>query len=353
MIESWLDVYDEIAGVTLRIKCRDDLFNYVNYRNILPEKICIALINEIKKKFNKKAVVIFGNCQTRQLLTFLISNPTFYKNYFFIQIPEVCRYNEKSLPYSQESFWAVTDLFISQRVGKGNRFSPLLATDNLSSKLSENAKIVWIPNVYFDGYFPQHKQDSNYLQNARDIGKPLPPSGNRMNGDKYVDKFLTKIIGGGGITISEFTEYIKKQDFISEKEVLEGVEKSFEELRKREKICDIHMSDVVVENYTKKQIFYSPNHPSQEILWEETKRILKFIGIDDMTFDNFEKLLDEKSSLIGVDIPIYPKVKKILGLKNSLTKYYSNKGVSNFRGDYIEFLTEYVRRCWKDKIILK
>lgn len=281
-----------------------------------------------------------------------MNNPTFYKNYFFIKIPEVCNYDKKSLKCFQESFWSEIDLLISHRIGKNNRFSPLLATDNVTAKLSKNAKIVWIPVVYFDGYFPQHVQPSKYLEDYKNVDKAIARRDGRFNGDKYIDKLFAESLGEESIKISKLVEYIKRQDFISEEDVLSGVEKSFEELRRREKVCDIHMSDIVVENYKRRQIFYSPNHPIQEILLEETKRILKFIGISDMTFNNLKTLLDVKSSLIGQDIPIYPKVKKILGLQNFLTEYYPNKYLWNFRGDYIEYLTEYAKWYWKDKLIL-
>ena len=52
------------------------------------------------------------------------------------------------------------------------------------------------------------------------------------------------------------------------------------------------------------------------------------------------------------DVPIYPKVKKCLILSDNdcLNEYNANIGISGFRGDYIAFLQEYVRRCWADKI---
>ena len=155
---------------------------------------------------------------------------------------------------------------------------------------------------------------------------------------------------GGGVKISDLVSYLEKQEFISEKEVLFHVEKSLKELREREKICDIQMSDVIVKNYKSRQIFYATNHPTQDILFELAKRILKFIGINDMNFDNLDLLLDEKYSLYGQDIPIYPKVKKILGLQNSEPVYYANRYLWPFNGNYIEYLTEYAKWCWKDKI---
>ena len=154
--------------------------------------------------------------------------------------------------------------------------------------------------------------------------------------------------------MSRLKNFIERQDFISEDEVKICVEKSFAELKKREWACDIHMLDFVTDNYLRQQIFYSPNHPTQNVIMELAHRILDFMDISDKSFFMTDALLDIRNSLIGQDIPIYPKVKKILGLQNSLEEYFANRYLPNwtFRANYLDFLIEYVKLCWKDKIIL-
>ncbi len=115
------------------------------------------------------------------------------------------------------------------------------------------------------------------------------------------------------------------------------------------------MLDFVIDNY-KRQIFYSPNHPTQNVILELARRILKFIDISDASFQNTDYLLSEKASLVGQDIPIYPKVKEILGLKDSLEVFYANRYMPTdfrfFRANYVDFLVAYAKTCWKDKLIL-
>ena len=155
----------------------------------------------------------------------------------------------------------------------------------------------------------------------------------------------------------ELVEYLKAQNFISKEEVLAGVEKSFAELKKREWACDIHMSDFVVDNYKRQQIFYSPDHIAPNVLLELSRRVLKFMDISDTSFQNTDWLMSENHSLIGQDIPIYPKVKEILGLKDSLNVFYANRyfptEFGKFRANYIDFLVEYAKTCWKDKLQLE
>lgn len=145
---------------------------------------------------------------------------------------------------------------------------------------------------------------------------------------------------------------MREQNFISEGELEACVEKSFDELQKREWPCDIHILDFIQDNYRYRQIFYAPNHPAPNVLLEITQRILKFMGVSDMTFNNYDLLLSDGFALHGQDVPVYPKVKAMFGWSDGdcLNEYNANTGVSGFRGDYITFLQEYVRRCWADKL---
>ena len=86
---------------------------------------------------------------------------------------------------------------------------------------------------------------------------------------------------------------------------------------------------------------------------ELARRILRFMDISDTSFQNTDALMDLQGSLIGQDIPIYPRVKEILGLRNTSSVYYANRYGWDFHGDYIEFLVEYAKWCWKDALILQ
>ena len=176
----------------LQIKFNDVIFDYVAYRRFLPENVCIEIIDKIKNQSGKKVAIIFGNCQTDKLRAFFLNNKIFSDRYFVVNIPAIYSYlNDKIIGYFQENFWSLCDLFISQRVRKDNKYSPLVATQDIPSRLPESAKIVWIPNVYFDGYFPQRKT------NDRNFGENLHQSGFFPAGDKYLESFLH---GGGGVS---------------------------------------------------------------------------------------------------------------------------------------------------------
>lgn len=172
-----------------KINFNDVIFDYVACRNFFPENICLNLIEYIKKQSGKKIAIIFGNCQTGKLQKFLLNNKIFIEKYFVIQIPLVFDYlTDKNVGYFQENFWSLCDLFISQKIKTENAYTPLIASRRIASLLPEDAKIIWIPNIYFDGYFPQ------YVKNLRNLDTDKHPRGRFSYADKFVDAFLD---GGG------------------------------------------------------------------------------------------------------------------------------------------------------------
>ena len=174
------------------VKFNDVVFDYAACRNFLPENICLQILNHIKEKSGKKIAIIFGNCQTFRLQDFFINNKTFSENYFVVKVLPVWEYTNEILQKSfKENFWSLCDLFISQKIKSTNDYTPLISSRRIASFLPDDAKIIWIPNVYFVGYFPQ------YVKNLRNLDTDKHPRGRFSYGDKYVDAFLD---GGGGRT---------------------------------------------------------------------------------------------------------------------------------------------------------
>lgn len=130
------------------------------------------------------------------------------------------------------------------------------------------------------------------------------------------------------------------------------MEKSFGELKKREWPCDIHILDFLTDNYKRTQLFYSPNHPTNNVLSVLTQRILHFMDISDTNFGqaNVMNPMDQAFSVIGQDIPVYPKVASVIGLQEYFVESFANAYMWPFRANYLDFLLEYAKQCWADKL---
>lgn len=284
---------------------------------------------------DKKIAVVYGNCQTVLIEKAMRLHSLFSKDYIVITIPKVCDYinNKELLEYFTQDriFWEQVDLFIYQTVSVNNRFSETLNTNEILQKLRPDCKTINIVNVYFDGYYPQ------LIKNERMVLRELHQSGLFPFGDKYIDDMLDKNVG-----IHEVISRISKDDFISETEVMSQVEQSFCNLENREDGVDIKISDYIKQHYREEQLFYSPNHPCERLMKIYIDRILEFLGYIPEEISEADRSLNV-GTLKGQDIPIYPAVIKILGLKKYEKRYYPNRYlIENLALDFKEFAMKYI-----------
>ena len=333
-------------GAIARFDLNDSKINYSAIRNVLSESSCIEVIENVKKISGKKCALIFGNCQTEQLNKIFWRHIQFNREYFLLQIPAVCDYKDWIVEFifgGGGQFLQQVDLFISQHVKEANRFGTKIATKNIVTQLREDAKIIWIPNAYFDGYFPQ------YTHNARNIVINDEPTGLFPNGDRFIDEIMEN--SEMNPDIEKILDRICDPDFISPEIIQNQTEKSLDELKNREWICDVKISDYIEDNFRDEQIFWSINHPSSLVLFELAKRIWRLIGMRSENFLDREMLFNPED-IYGLriqDIPIYPSVQRFFGFKKCLDKYFANQLTWNLHADFRTFSREYILKCWAEK----
>ena len=339
----WREIAEQLSAEGLSIDENYEIYSkymetdIVNYSEIyyLTDKI----LKISAKKYllpPKKIAVVYGNCQTILIENAIRLHCDFSNEYMVIRIPKVYEYidNKGMVEYfiQDEIFWSQVDLFIYQTVSANNRFSRILCTDVIKHKLRLDCKVVNIVNLFFDGYFPQRTENKNYFL------RELHQAGLFPFGDIYVDAMVNK-----NFSIEQIISVISEEDFISKKEILKRIRESFNELKTREAMVDIKISDYIEKYYKEEQLFYSPNHPSWRVLSEYINRIVAFLGYEHEEISEADVALNI-GTLKGVDIPIYPAVKKVIGLKKYEKKYYPNRFICedlylNFHDFMIKYLT--------------
>ena len=134
------------------------------------------------------------------------------------------------------------------------------------------------------------------------------------------------------------------EEFIPKDDVINVVEKSFRELESREKECNIRITDYLRKNFLDRQLFFSPNHPTNEVLWELSKRILEYLSLG----GDERKLKDiDVTDLSGSAMPLYPCVVKGLEIKKYFPTVYANRALWEFNSNVRGFLRKYMRICWE------
>lgn len=311
--------------------------DYFNLIQLASEEVVNNVVNIMKKE--KKVAIIHGNCQTTLIQSYLQKNSKFIEKYVFVNIPRVCSYSKDELEIiKKQSIWESCSLFITQNISKDNRFGAELATKSICDKLKPKCKVLTITNIYFDGYFPQ------MIKNKNNILTDIHNSGLFTSGDKYIDElFFYKC------DTEEIINKISDDNFFSKEFINEQVEKSFEKLFLKEEKCNIKMLDYIQEHYIEQQLFYSPNHPTNFLIKECTIRILKYLGIEDVSFED-EQIFDLNisNSLRGQDIVIYPAVIKALNMKQWEKIYYPNRYlIDNYYCSFNKYVADYIQMCLK------
>ena len=189
-----------------------------------------------------------------------------------------------------------------QNISVSERFSKHVSTDYLCNRHRNDAVKICMPNVYFQGYFPQYCSNK-YNTQAHD-GTRGGENGLFPYGDKNIQRRMSVL------KPNCIARELLRNDFYTKEERLRNVEKSLDELREREKKCDVIISDYIEEHYRDIRLFYSNNHPINELLKELMIRVFERIDVDARDIQ-----ASQVSENNGREQFLYPSVAHHLGIK--------------------------------------
>lgn len=333
-------------GAVINFEVDDFAIDYLALRSHFSESICLEVIEQVKKQSGKKCAFVFGNCQKIFLSRMFLRHIEFSRKYFLLYIPAVHLLDKKQFDLifgAGGQFLQLVDLFISQQI-KGAEFKHAPSSTSLMQLLQFGTKVVWIPNIYFDGYFPQVAKKRVPKIDGKTSVELFP----------YPDYFLDQIMFESKMNpdVEKILDRICAPQFLSREEIQLGIDESFAELRRREWLCDLKISDYIEENFRDKQIFYTTNHPFAFVMFELVRRTLRFIGFKSDNFANRRDLIDEQNfmfSIVGFNIPIYPSVQRFFEFQECERKFWANMGMSQLHEDFRNFQREYIKYCWAEK----
>lgn len=283
---------------------------------------------------NKKVLMIYGNCQTLFYYQFCNRSQIIKNAYIILKIPPVQAIKLEDGSGIDKSVLETVDIFIYQKVKNDNKFSPYLSSDYIIDQLKKDVILICIPNIFFSAYFPQHCVAKHNPEIKNVPGGPCP------YGDFNIESLYLQ-----GYSAEKIADILYKDDFYDESYVISHMEKTFNELRNREKECDIQISDYLESKYLEEQLFFTVNHPHNIVLKEAMVRTFDLLNIDvrDINVNTIVNN-DRREALI------YPSVKKALGIKfekNLFSYFDGNKHLVNF-SDYVK---AYITYCFEnDKI---
>lgn len=299
----------------------------------------IDTISEIKANNRKKIITFYGNCQTLWEVMLSASSKSLTSDYFFLWLDMVHLLNEERHTGFDVNLLKLIDIFIYQHVDISEKNPIFLSTDYILNGIREDVPRICIPNVYFNGYFPQ------YCRNIYNRQMPDLPGGENglfpygdINIQNLMDDFSKDYIAQ---KLSDLDFYTKSQ---CENNVLDSIN----ELKLREEKCDVIISDYILENYKYIRLFYTNNHPFNFVLKELLIRAYKTIDIDVKDID--VGCIREND---GREQFVYPSVVKNLNLTWAVDKkvFFYNKSVKNEPSDMYDYVSAYIDFCKETKSI--
>lgn len=320
----------------LWLVCDKNMINYERLKQVAKEMDAEPreMLTWIKKQVKKEIICVYGNCQNISINTLITSSNILNEKYILLDMPPIQDLKEERQLGISENILKEVDIFVYQEVSSHNKFSPMLASSFILNKLNENAKTICIPNAYFTGYFPQ-VCDNPYNPFLKQYSNtPFP------YGDENIQRME------GRYSAKEIAEIIDADNFYTAEECKNNVEESLSQLEKREENCDVKISDYITIHYKKRLLFYTPNHPTNEVLAELVKRIFMLCGVrvEDI---RLEKAWENN----GREIFIYPSVRKNLQLEFNKTKYCWWNVIKAEPSDIYEYVEDYLKYCSRKDVL--
>lgn len=209
-------------------------------------------------------------------------------------------------------------MFIYQN--NGASYGEKSSTDFLLKMLKPNCLKISFPNSYYKGYNPE----TTYLKHNGIIVK------------RFCDYHDSNVIKDYllGKSESDVVSSILDIEYYSNDFIWENAKNSLSELRKREIITDINISDFIEENWTKIKLFHSMNHPTNLVLLEVADRILTNLGLPKLNTAERNSHCEEYLGI--VHLVIYKSFSKILSFEFS-DEYKIVNGYFSIK-DYIHIL---------------
>lgn len=306
-------------------------------RYLFSEQKCY--LDRIVRTVNSKTTlaIIHGNCQTDNIRKMLLTNKLFHQQYTFVKTFRVhverCAENFDYL--DRINVLSKVRMFITQPIKSSNKFGTKLSSEELIKKMHKDCIAVLIPNIYFNGYFPQYR----FIRNDGSV-----PQTNLYNScDVFLDSLISQ-----GYDIEKTISILSNEKLIPLSVIQSASEKSINILEEREKNDNtIVISDIIKANYRASILFRAVNHPEQSLMAVVAKRLLTHIGITDNVV-----LYDNIDALRGSDTIIYPCIKQLVTEDGAIDNllYFPARLLYDYQWSFEQYVRYYFD-FYKNKIL--
>jgi hypothetical protein len=263
----------------------------------------------------KTNVIIIGNCQAQTVYEALVRTRAFNTRvdakYHFVGL-------QQNLHELARNELANCEILLVQDINDWENYP-------LRSEIREGLPIVQFPLLHFASLWPFDHYNGPGDREAYEREAPnltfLYLDGLLARLRREIPDREQRLLAYRSLSIEGVVNYVRLHDF--EKRRLTAMDKQF----------GIDIGQFVLDNFQRKRLFYTTNHPNGQILAMLLRHLLRYLGID-ATYRPITSL----DHLSRLQVPVHPQVAKTLGVKwaGEGTKYL-------YGGERITWET-YVRR---------
>jgi hypothetical protein len=263
----------------------------------------------------KTNIIIIGNCQAQTVYEALIRTRAFNTRvdakYHFVGL-------QQNLHELARNELANCEMLLVQDINDWENYP-------LRSDIREDLPIIKFPLLHFASLWPFDHYNGPGDREAYEREAPnltfLYLDGLLARLRREIPDREQRLVAYRSLSIAGVVNYVRLHDF--EKRRLTAMDKQF----------GIDIGQFILDNFQRKRLFYTTNHPNGQILSILLRHLLRYLGID-ATYRPITSL----DHLSRLQVPVHPKVAKALGVKwaSEATKYLNG-------GERITWET-YVRR---------
>lgn len=253
-------------------------------------------------------IVVQGNCQSRPVSTFMAAACDNAE----LMPPIVTQLQSDSDYENNYKAFCEADYIFAQWVSDDYHVQHL-STSKL--KLEFGNKVVSWPNAFYIGQCPDIVAIA-----TKEIARVIGPL------DTYHVRSIFKS-WINGVSVADCLNELNDES-APNRNLLASIDVSLAELKKREELLDIKISDFIEKYWLDEKIFHVFNHPTNTLLVELVNRLCKFVNLDNTT-----SILPEfwPEQLDRVIAPNIPAISKELGFKYKTSS--TSKGFSLVAGE--------------------
>jgi Polysaccharide biosynthesis enzyme WcbI len=263
----------------------------------------------------KTNIIIIGNCQAQTVYEALVRTRAFNTRvdakYHFVGL-------QQNLHELARNELANCEILLVQDINDWEHYP-------LRADIREDLRIMKFPLLHFASLWPFDHYNGPGDREAYEREAPnltfLYLDGLLARLRREIPDRDQRLVAYRSLSIEGVVNYVRLHDF--EKRRLTAMDKQF----------GIDIGQFILDNFQRKRLFYTTNHPNGQLLAMLLRHLLRYLGID-ATYRPINSL----DHLSRLQVPVHPKVAKALDVKwaSEATKYL-------YGGERITWET-YVRR---------